>query len=132
MKTKIIFAVIFLFSVTLALSQNYPPQQNYLQKQSGAGNEIDYSTSQIIGYSCVGIGALTTGYTAFSHDENIKNPTFNYVIGGALLTAGIGLLVFGNKDKKEPKYWKGMSFKNENINVTFALTNIETKIIYRK
>ena len=99
MKTKIILLAIFFITIkTKAQNQNTPP-----------GNAMDYSSSQIGGFTCIGIGA-TAIILAASNSINPapKNPCVYYIGGGVVAAVGICLLIFGNKENKEPKYWKGM------------------------
>ena len=98
MKTKVILiTLLFAAAKIIAQNQNTPP-----------GNEIDYSGSQIGGFSCIAIGASAIGLTAASKTNPPKNPNAFYIGGGALVATGICLLIFGDKEKNEPHYWKGM------------------------
>ena len=99
MNTKLTLIAFFFLTIKIfAQNQNTPP-----------GNKMDYSSSQIGGFTCIGIGA-TAIILAASNAINPapKNPSVYYIGGGAVAAVGICLLIFGNKEKKEPKYWKGM------------------------
>lgn len=112
----------------IILSKLFLP--TFLEAQEIAGtekDEINLSTDQIVGFSSIGLGAATLIYASRGHDElstSRSNKKLEYVIGGTLVAAGIGFLIFGNKDEGKTKYWKGMSDnynKNQNYFPKFGL-----------
>jgi hypothetical protein len=131
MKKILLFTFLLLINKSLFSQSQNPDMFKPNNNGANMGNEIDYSPSQIAGYASLGVGASFIGYTAFDKSSQIKNPTTFYIIGGAFVVTGIGLLIFGNKEKKEPKYWQGLSYENKKIDENIFLTGFDVKLFHK-
>ena len=88
-------------TLSLILSALFLP--NFIAAQQITGTEKDeiyFSSSQIAGYSGIGLGAATLIYASRERDAfspSIDNKAVEYVVGSALVATGIGFLIFGDK-----------------------------------
>jgi hypothetical protein len=80
------------------------------QSKIQAQNDLDYSSDQIAGYFCTGLGITTIAYTALGYNNTEKynnNSAVFYCIGTGLLISGIYLLIKGEKKEPYQYEWKG-------------------------
>ena len=84
---------------------------------------LDYSSSQLAGFTGIGLGGTVIAYTASAKNDPPKYPAAYYIAGSALVITGVCFLIWGNKDKEDPKYWKGMgssSLQNRKRYISFS------------
>lgn len=78
------------------------------------GNEIDYSGSQITGFTLISLGTCSILYNTVGIEPKPKHPEIFYIGGGVAIAAGIAFLIWGDKEKdNQPNYWKGLSRKKQ-------------------
>lgn len=112
--------MLFLFLENQLRSQPISDFNSWLSNEQAKDHSLDLSSSQILGYTGIAIGATTIVYTIYGIDETKKNPDAYYIAGGAMVVGGICALIFGKKKKSNS--WNGVAInisrkKENNFNL---------------